>query len=165
MRKSTNANWEWCQNAEKEGSSIKESTVKQKRTLPLSLSLQLHPAMSIASWTRTARQLHDFLTHNGLPRIDELSHKIHGITGKKDSLVVFFVSYAIVVNLFNEIDIVGMQCAAFAEAEDVDEFMTENLDVNRAKSWQWGGMRYLHKGKKTFDSGETEIAVTEHNGD
>lgn len=52
-------------------------------------------------------ELHNCMTHS-LPRIDKLPHTIHGGPGKKDSLVVFFVSYAIIVDLFNDIDIIGV---------------------------------------------------------
>jgi len=92
------------------------------------------PALRCSTWSLASltRHLDDCLTYC-FPRIDELSHKIHGISGKKDSFVVFFVSYRIVVDLFSKVDIVGMQRAEFTEAEDVDELVTENLDVNSAK--------------------------------
>jgi hypothetical protein len=71
-------------------------------------------------------------TH-GLPRLDKLPQEVHGTSRKKDGVVVFLVSYGIIVNVFDEGDIVGMQCAEFTEAEDVDEFMAEDLEVDRAK--------------------------------
>ncbi len=63
-------------------------------------------------------------------RISELSHVLHGVSCEKDRLVFFFISYQIVVNGFDYIDIDGMKGAIVGKTKDVDEFVSEYLDVD-----------------------------------
>ena len=63
-------------------------------------------------------------------RISELSHVLHDVSCEKHRLVFFFASYQVIINRFDYVDIDRMKRALVRKTKDVDEFVSEYLDVD-----------------------------------
>ena len=93
--------------------------------LPLSLSLHLHPQLTLPSRFRI---LTSHAHHH--PWIRQFPHPLHQSPSKEDSLVLLLVPREPFVYWLNDADVGGMKGDILGKAEDSDEFVSEEFNVD-----------------------------------